>query len=150
MARSEGGAPSSRLDEPVTLRTLLVAVGAAVLLAAAVGFGVALIGVKDGEQGPVGQTGPPGPTGEQGPPGQDASKVGPRGPKGERGPRGPQGPQGSVDEQAVFDAINSDPDQVNQAINDSGSQPTARSICDAIQLESTVGDQLDNVYTDGC
>ena len=49
----------------------------------------------------------------------------------------------------MFDAIDSDPDRVNDAIN-GASAPTASSICDAMQLESTVGDQLDNVYTDAC
>jgi hypothetical protein len=41
-----------------------------------------------------------------------------------------------VDEQAVFDAISSDPDQVNDAINDGASAPTAKSICDALGIEN--------------
>lgn len=146
---TESSGPSSRLDQPVTLRVLLVSVGAAVLIAAAVGFGVAVIGVKQGDQGPVGDTGPQGLVGEQGSPGQDASKVGPRGPRGERGPSGPRGPTGEVDEQAVFDAINSDPDQVNEAIN-GASAPTANSICDALQLEGISNDSLNSVYLQGC
>jgi hypothetical protein len=82
-------------------------------LSTAAGAAIAAYILEEGDQGPAG---PVGPRGERGPEG------GPPGPQGERGPRGPRGPRGfagadaTVDEDSVFDAIESDPFRAASAI----------------------------------
>ena len=44
----------------------------------------------------------------------------------------------------------SDPDQVNDAINDGASAPTAKSICDALGIEAITTDVFRNVSLQGC
>jgi hypothetical protein len=99
-----------KLDQLVTLRLLLAAMAASVLIAAAAGAGVTTLLVK---QGPAGPAGVAGPRGDRGPTGAS----GPSGPEGSRGPRGPQGPRGQagdVDEQAVLDAMDNNADEVKR------------------------------------
>jgi hypothetical protein len=131
-----------RLDQPVTLKTLLVALAASVVLAAAGGAAVSALVIREGDQGPPG---PPGPQGEQGLTG-DPGPEGPGGPRGARGPEGQPGPAGEVDEESVFTAIENDPSRVADTVNDGG--PTTAELCDAFNLYG--GDVLADVYLLGC
>ncbi len=131
-----------KLDRPVTVRTLLAAMGACLLLAAAGGAAVSALVIREGDQG---LPGPRGPQGERGFTG-DAGPEGPRGLRGEPGPDGPRGPAGEVDEESVFTAIENDPSRVADAVNEGG--PSTSELCDAINLWG--GELLTDVYLFGC
>ena len=138
-----------RLSQPVTLKALLVAVALSSLLAA--GVGAAAAGAIL-ERGPTGPPGPRGAVGPQGPAGPEGPASTTRGP---RGPRGPEGPPGRVDEEAVYQAIESDPARVAQAVeaeldpSPSEVQDNLDRLCSAINLWGP-DNLLDDVYLLGC
>lgn len=102
-----------RLNTPVTLRTLIAVAAGVLVIALGGSAAISAAVVQRGPEGPAGATGPAGPVGPQG---DAASKVGPRGPRGRRGEAGPEGAAGSADEEAVMEAIESDPRRVAQAV----------------------------------
>jgi hypothetical protein len=93
--------PTETLDTPrvVTLRTLLLALIAAVIVS--VGAAVALSYVLIGQPEP----GPRGPAGAQGEPGVP-------------GERGRRGPRGNLDEEAVWTVVESDPQRVTNLVEE--------------------------------
>jgi hypothetical protein len=109
------------MNNPVSVRTLLLSLLGVFVLATAAGIGGAAIVVsgKQGPQGSEGLTGPAGGAGPRGPAG------GPRGPRGTRGPAGPrgntgrEGPAGSADEDDVLTAIEDNAGEVAGAVQTS-------------------------------
>jgi hypothetical protein len=89
--------PVERLSETVTVRTMLAALIVVFVLATAAGAAVSALVIQRGSAGPTGADGTPGP----------------------RGLRGPPGPRGEVDDEAVLNAIEGDPDRVAQAVQSS-------------------------------
>lgn len=95
------------LAQPVTLRTVLIAVVAVALLASAGGAMFSTLALERGARGPQGTPGATGPAGPVGVAG-DQGRPGPAGPAGPAGRRGPPGEAATVDEESVWDAIEAD------------------------------------------
>lgn len=99
----------ARMTEPsgpvVTRRTLVLAVLTAIIVSvcAVTGLSYALIGEP--------QPGPRGPAGERGQPGM-------AGAPGERGRRGPEGFAEEVDEEAVWEVVEGDPQRATDIVED--------------------------------
>jgi hypothetical protein len=137
---------TSRWAAPVSLRTLLVAVACPAVVSVAASTMLAALVLERGPTGPQGAQGPPGPQGDPGPPGP----TGEAGERGSRGPTGPTGPAGEADEEAVYTAIEADPDRVADAVRDAvnSTGPTTSDLCGAFQLSDAA--PLNDVYTYAC
>jgi hypothetical protein len=111
------------------MRTLVLVSIVVFALATACGTVLASFVLEKGDRGPVG---PIGPRGERGPEGGPPGPEGDRGPRGRRGPRGVAGLDGTVDEDSVFDAIESDPYRAATAVQ-SDLDPDPADVLSALQ-----------------
>jgi hypothetical protein len=100
--------------QPVTLRTLLLVVLVAIVASVGAGIGIATTVIQRGAPGRVG---PQGPRGEEGPQGETglSGARGRRGPPGLMGPQGPRGPARSIEDEAVWEVIESDTSRLADA-----------------------------------
>ncbi len=132
----------TRLEKPVTLRVLVLAVVLAALLSTTFALLASAAVLK---QGPEGRPGPEGPRGQAGPVGATGASGntgarGPRGLQGLPGPVGLAGEEGLVDEETVFEAMESDPNRVKAV--------ATSDLCDALSMSEA--EPLYDLYISAC
>jgi hypothetical protein len=71
-------------------------------------------------------------------------RSGPAGPQGEQGPAGPQGPSAELDDEDVWDIVESDPDRVTQLV-EPNLDPAPADVADDLE---TVTQELSSLCSD--
>jgi hypothetical protein len=94
-----------RLEQPATVGTVMWVAAVAALVSVAISVAVTTLVIRRGPEGPPGAVGQ---RGDPGPPGPASTVAGPPGPSGRRGP------PGTIDEQAVIQVIENNPDVVKR------------------------------------